>query len=239
MHVIGDCSNFVECVNGPLLGALRDADDLGLGAMNESESMRLLIDQLWREFAVGGGNRPHLEAGHDFGCATLVDMNVRRLGTDHGFPAFAHRLQRDDVGTGAVENGVDLGVCTKLLTERLAQSLGDLVVAVGGRVALVDIGNRLKDLRMDAGVVIARKAAVHEGIIPVCRRRREVNMSAAMIRRASMPRIAVTASKPITTSRRMHAPPIISSAIDCRNRANLSWRRADASGMDEVFSVDG
>ena len=74
--------------------------------------------------------------------AALVDVDVRRLGGDDGPPAGKHRLEAHDVGSGAVEDGVDLNAAAEQFDEARRQRLGVDVVAVGDLVAAVAQGIR-------------------------------------------------------------------------------------------------
>ena len=126
-------------VAGAELGALGDRDDLGLGAVLVAVPPRLQVDQLGGELAVRGGHGEQLQPTHLLRRAALVDVDVRGLGADHRLPPVGHRLQRDDVGAGPVEDGVRRRAAAEVRAEQVLQPRGvdvravaDLVPAVGG-----------------------------------------------------------------------------------------------------------
>ena len=70
-----------------------------------------------------------------------------------------HGGDRDHVGAAAVEDGKGPGAGPEVLAEALLRGGGPAVGAVGGGVAVVGRRDRLEDLRVGAGVVVAGEAA--------------------------------------------------------------------------------
>src|SRR5690606_39190708 len=101
----------------------------------------------------------------DLGGAALVGVDVGGLGADDRLPVGGHRAQRDDVGGGAVEDRPGPRPLAEVAPEHVLQRLGVDVVAVGGLVAAVGVGDGLEDLGVHAGVVVAGEA-LEPGVVP-------------------------------------------------------------------------
>ena len=86
---------------------------------------------------------------------------MRRLGADHGVVRAAHGIDIQYIGTSAVENEIDIGLCAKLLPEELHGLFTILVVAVCQRMIDIGRGYRLHDFRADARMVVTTKSAFH------------------------------------------------------------------------------
>ena len=72
--------------------------------MNAADVEHRSLDDFWGELAVWGWQVPKLEAGHLFWRATLIGVDVSRLGANHSLPALGASLQGHDVCAGAVEH---------------------------------------------------------------------------------------------------------------------------------------
>src|SRR5665647_3023121 len=153
--VLDDRSDLVDRVPRTELGALGDRDDLGLRPVLIAPTSRLQLDQLGSELALRRRHREQLEPADTLGRTALVDVDVRGLGADDGIPALGHRLQRDDVGAGPIEDRICHGVSTKMLPEDPLQMLGVDVGTVGNLVSAVGPHDGLQDLGVDARVVVA------------------------------------------------------------------------------------
>ncbi len=120
---------------------------------------RLKVDQLGGELAQRGRDGQQLQAANPLGSSALVDVDVRGLGADDRIPSLCHRLQRDDVGAGPVEDRVCRGIATEVLLEDALQALGIDVGAVGHLVPTVGPGDGLEDFGVDARVVVAGESS--------------------------------------------------------------------------------
>ena len=149
----------VDRVRRTELRGLRDRDDGLLGAVHVPRAYGMHIHQVRGEQAVLRGDGPQLEAGDLLGRPALVDVDVRGLRADHGLPGPAHRLKRHDIGAGAVEDGEDLGLRAEVVAHEVAQALRLVVIAVRHGMAGIGAADRLEDLGVDAGVVVAGEAA--------------------------------------------------------------------------------
>ena len=112
--------------------------------------------ELRRELAVGGRQVDELAAGEALRRAALVHVDVRGLGADDGLEGPQHGGQRGDVAAGAVEDREGLDVAEEL-AHALLQRERPVVVAVGGREAVVGRGDRREHGGVHAGVVVARE----------------------------------------------------------------------------------
>ena len=54
--------------------------------MHVTRAHGMHVDEFRGEQAIGRGDGPQLEPGDLLGSATLVDIHVRGLSADHGFP---------------------------------------------------------------------------------------------------------------------------------------------------------
>ena len=116
--VVGDRAELVDGVQRAELGGLRQRDDERLGAVLVAPAPRLAVDELGRELAVVGRHGQELDAGDPLGRAALVDVDVSGGCRDHGAPARQHRLQPDDVGSGAVEHRERLDAFAEVVRRR-------------------------------------------------------------------------------------------------------------------------
>ena len=117
---LGQGADLLRRVDGAELGGLGDRDDAGLRGVLVADPGEPLRDQLRGELPVGSRGGQELHPRDPLGRPALVDVEVRGLGADHGLVGAGERLEREDVGAGAVEDQERLG----LLAEVLAKALG-------------------------------------------------------------------------------------------------------------------
>ena len=129
-------------------------DDLGLDVVLVAEADEPRAQQLRRQLAVRRRHVDQLGAGDALRGAALVDVDVRRLGADHGLVRPQDGGERGDVAAGAVEDGERLDVAEQL-PQAAPQAGRPKVVAVGRRPAAVGGCERLHDGGMRSRVVVA------------------------------------------------------------------------------------
>ena len=156
---VSDCANLGSRIKRAHFGGVSDAHHTRLRAVNHTHVKDLTLNKFRRQLAVFGGNCPQLETSHFLWCATFIRVNVGGVCTNHGFPAFCASLQRNHVGTGAIEDRKSLGVLTKLSAHQLLQTLSNAVFAIGNLVTRVHLGHRRQNLGMHPRIVIAREGA--------------------------------------------------------------------------------
>ena len=159
VRVVGDRAHFVGCVDGAELAGLREVDDERLRPVLVVPAPGLLGDQVGRELAVGRADREQLEAGDLLRCSALVGVDVGGLRADDRAPAGQHRRQADDVGAGAVEHRVGLGILAEVPCADLLQACTVGIFAVADLVAAVGGGDRVEHLGVHTGVVVGGEAA--------------------------------------------------------------------------------
>jgi hypothetical protein len=161
VRLVGERPQLVRRVERAELRRLRDGHHAGLHDVLVAEPHELRGDEVRGELAVRRGDGEELEAAHPLGRAALVDVEVRALRADDALPWPQHRPQRDDVRRGAVEDEERLGVGAELVAQALAGARRHVVGAVGGRVPVVDGGDRGHDLGEDGGVVVRVEVGAH------------------------------------------------------------------------------
>ena len=107
---VGERGDLVDCVAGPDLCGLGDRDDPGLHVMLVTRAAGGRCRQLGAELAVRGVHRQQLRTEEPLRGAALVHVDVGTGRADHRFVRAEQRLQPHDVGPGAVEREVDLGL---------------------------------------------------------------------------------------------------------------------------------
>ena len=117
------------------------------------------FDELRREPAVPGCHRKQLASGPCFRRAAFVDLDVRTPGANDRVVRIDERLEREHVGTSAIEDGKCLSAGAEVLPKRALQGPRPPVVPVARRVAGVGGRDGCKDFRVDSRVVVARNAA--------------------------------------------------------------------------------
>ncbi|MPM63030.1 hypothetical protein SDC9_109908 [bioreactor metagenome] len=160
VRLVGEGAQLVGGVDGAQLGALRDADHLGLGVVLDAEAVRSPGHQRRGEFAVRGVHGQRLDAGQLLRCTALVYVDVGRPGADHGVPAVGQHRQRHDVGPGAGEDRVGGRLFPEVTPEHLLEPCGVRNLAVAHHVAVVRGDDRLDHFRMGAGDVVGGEAVV-------------------------------------------------------------------------------
>ncbi len=110
VDVLGERGDLRDGVDGPDLRALRDRHHPRLRPVLHAEAPGLAVDQGRRELAVHVRDGEQLQPRHLLRGAALVHVRVRVFGADDGLPRLAHRLERQDVGGCAVEDGKHLGL---------------------------------------------------------------------------------------------------------------------------------
>ena len=91
-------ADFVGLIDGASLRRLGDRNDLRLHVMLVADAVVGMADEIDGEFAVERAQRDEFRSSVSFGSAALVGINVRHLGTDHGFIRTGKSLQTQDVG---------------------------------------------------------------------------------------------------------------------------------------------
>ncbi len=158
---VGDRPHLLGRVDGAKLGRVGDRGDPGLGGVIVADPLpgEGRFEQLRGQLPVGGLDRDQLHPGDPLRGAALVDMEVGGGRADHRLPGLCHGGDRDHVGAAAVEHGEGPGRRPEVLAEALPRSGGPAVGAVRGGVAVIGRRDRLEDLRVGAGVVVAGEAA--------------------------------------------------------------------------------
>ena len=127
---VGDGADLLASVDGAEFRALRDIDGLGLRVVLEAPVGEVRADELRRQLAVGRGDGHQRGAGHEGGCAALIDGDVGGLGAEDTVERSHAGALGHHVGAGAVENGEYLGLRTELILENIPYTRGVGVVAV-------------------------------------------------------------------------------------------------------------
>ena len=97
-------AHFLRGVAGAQFGGLGDGDGQRLCAVLVAPAPCLLVDQFRSQLSVRGGDLQELDAADAFRRTVFVHVDVGGGGADDGTPAGQQRLQREDVGSGAVED---------------------------------------------------------------------------------------------------------------------------------------
>ncbi len=150
-----DGRQLVRRVAGAELGGLGDGDHPGLHPVLVADAGGGRLQELGGQPAPGGGDADHLAPEEPFRGPALVDVDVGGVGGEDALERTEHRLEPDDVGAGAVEGDEGLRPVAEVPAEEAVGLPGDGVVAVGGGMAHVGGGDRLEDVGVDAGVVVA------------------------------------------------------------------------------------
>ena len=157
--MVGDGPDLLHRVERAELGRLGDRDGARLRAVHVAEAPGLGVDEVRGQLAVRRRDGPQLDPRAVLGCTALVDVDMRRRGTEDRLPALGHRLQGDDVCAGAVEHREDLGGGAEVRVHRISQGSGHLVVAVGDLMPGICPREGVEHFRMDAGIVVAGESA--------------------------------------------------------------------------------
>jgi hypothetical protein len=107
--------------------------------------------ELWRELAVLRAHGQELHPGDRLRGAAFIDVQMRRIGTDHRLPSTARRAQRQHVGGRPVEDDKRPRAVAEMLCEQLLDGPRPVVVAVAERMTAIGGGQRLEHGRMDPG----------------------------------------------------------------------------------------
>ncbi len=124
-----------------------------------TDAMAGVADGFDGEFAVTGGNGNEFAAGEFFRRAAFVGVDMSGLGADYSVIRVGQSFQAEAVGRGAVEDHKNFDIRAELLLEFADRRLRPGVVPIADRVALIGAGNRLQHFGMNAGIVVAGKAA--------------------------------------------------------------------------------
>jgi len=155
----GQGFDFPGSVNRGHFRRLRDGEDSRLHVMLVANPVIGVAYGFDGKLALQGGNRDELASGKPFGCAAFVGIDVGGLAADHGLIRFGERLEAEAIRRGAIENKKDIDAGAEVLLEFADRRLGVAVIPIADGMTLVDRRQGAQHLGMDAGVVVAGKAA--------------------------------------------------------------------------------
>lgn len=87
---------------------------------------------------------------------------MRGVGTDHRTVRMRYRLERHDIGTGAVENRKTIRARTELRIEHFVEVIGELIATIGRRIG-VGFHDSRHDLRVGPRDIIGGEMWVRAG----------------------------------------------------------------------------
>lgn len=124
-----------------------------------TDAMVCAPDRVDGEFPIVGRNRNQFASSKFFRGTTFVGVDMSRLGADHGMIRIRQRFETEAIGCGAIEYDEDVNVGAKMLLKFAYRGLRITVISISNRMTLVGRDDGLYDFRMDAGIVVAGKAA--------------------------------------------------------------------------------
>src|SRR6266436_1481165 len=127
--------------------------------MLKADAVKQRLDLFDPDFSIGRCNGKQLTAGEFLRRTTLIDVDVRRFGTNDGLMRLRYCLKSQYIRARAAENKKDLYIFPQVLMKLFQRSRGVRIVAIGNHMAVVGGGDSLHHARMNAGVVVTRKAS--------------------------------------------------------------------------------
>ena len=112
-----------------------------------------------RDFSILVRQRDQFAARVLLRRAALVGIDMGVIAAKHCVKRPVQCLQAQHVGAGAVEGKEHVNAGAEMLLKLRDRRAGVRIVSIGHYVALVGAGNRLEDLRMHSGIVVAGKTA--------------------------------------------------------------------------------
>ncbi len=157
MREISEPLQLVSRVDSAHLGGLRDRDHAWLYVMLDADAVQQRLDLFDAQFAVRRGDRDQFAAGELLGRATLINVHVRRVGTEDRVMRLRDRFQAEDVRTRSAKDKKDRDVAEVFL-KQIHRARGDRIAAIRDHVSVIRARDGIDNLRMHTGVVVAREA---------------------------------------------------------------------------------
>ena len=138
------------------------ADGLGLRMVFKTKAVQLGLHQFGRQFAVGCIDRQQSAANDPLRRATLVDIDMCRLGTHHRLVRTAHGINAQHIGPCSIEHQIYTSLRTKRLPNEIFQSRRHFVVSICQSMAVVGAYQSLHHLGAETRVVVTSKSSFHQ-----------------------------------------------------------------------------
>lgn len=156
---VGKGTYLIKAIESAQLGRLTDADGTGLRVVLEAETMEPRGDQLRGELAVRGIDSEQPASHNALWRTTFVDVDMGRLGAHHGVVRTTHKVEGEHIGARTVENEIDTGGRTKMVTEERLGTTAPSIIAIGKGMVAIGSSKSLHNLTTHARMIITTKTS--------------------------------------------------------------------------------